>query len=211
MESSSFHSWAMDMKCTRHGGCWPSRGKYFRCTAPRSQDAAPRDDPQRAKQVTAGIARPPSCFPWPRPSTRHFVLRAGLHRSRHQNPLLLQLWYRTPLLICPTRKRLLRSLRHCWPAWAFLTRCYYNRSRAAFRPLQVISPEKRLAQLGSRMNTLEQQTNTLTKQMQKLEEHSLELVLSMGKQLSLRVQQQCTGYFQTLGSSRPTNFVSAAC
>ena len=150
-------AWTVDLlACGMEGS-----GKCFRCTTPRSQEAAPGQpgpsgDPKRGKQ--SSLTQANLLLPSPR-SIRPSVLRADPQHTVYLNLLLSRpLRRRTLLLTCPIGKRLPRCLRQ-WPAWAFKTHCL----KGSIPPAPVgkattIPPEKRLAQWGSRINILEKVT-----------------------------------------------------
>ena len=86
----------------------------------------------------------------------------------------------TPAAPLLTRAMLKRSLR----SWRLLRaraswKCCYKQVRSSIPPApagkaRVVSNEKRLAQLGSKINILEQQSTKLTKHLRRLEEEFLE-------------------------------------
>ena len=157
-------------------GCWPARTKCSRCAAPRSGAAPSKVPPHGSQRERAYPGQPAAPQPVPMNPVRRAPRRPASKQARSASfpsP--------GPTPAAPVDPGNAEAIAQTMAALEGmgLPEMLLQQVRSSIPPApavkaRVVSNDKRLAQLGSKINILEQQSTKLTKHLRRLQEEFLE-------------------------------------
>ena len=192
-------------------GCWPARTKCYRCAAPRSGAPPSWVHPHGPQRERAYPGQPAAPQPVPMNPARRAPRRPASKQARSASVPSPGPTPAGP--VDPGNAEAIAQIMAALEGMG-LPEMLLQQVRSSIPPApagkaRVVSNEKRLAQLGSKINILEQQSTKLTKHLRRLEEEFLETRTKF-EEKTVELENAKTEYrlLRDTGKFTPTNFAS---